>query len=339
MTIGLIGARGRAYRNAVWQLLVLHALALLGLLTVSSATLAATFPSQPVRIVVPFAAGGAVDSVARIISDPLAARLGQPVIVENKPGNHANIGAYEVVRAQPDGHTLLLGANGLATNPWLDKNLAFDPLKDLTAVARVGYAPLVLLVNASSPYKTLAEFLQAAREKKGTMNYGSSGVGGSGHLAVEMLKRAANIEATHVAYKGGSPALTDLIGGRLDFMMVNPLEAAPRIAANQVRALAVASDHRVETLPDVPTFAQGGLPGFEATVWWGFMAPARTPATAVNALSQNILAVLADADVQKRLAGVGATVQAQNAEAFANFLQSETRRWGEVIQRAKITNH
>src|SRR5690606_23839694 len=154
-----------------------------------------TFPSRPLRIVVPFAAGGAVDSVARIIGDPLSGRLGQPVIVENKPGNHANIGAHEVVRAPADGYTLLLGANGLATNPWLDRNLPFDPLKDLAPVARVGYAPLVLVVDAESPYQTLQGLLQAARDKQGKMNYGSSGVGGSGHLAVEMLKRTTDIQA------------------------------------------------------------------------------------------------------------------------------------------------
>lgn len=333
MAIDLVRAHGRKWLDALLQLCVA-----VGLAALSPSSSAQPFPTQPVRIVVPFAAGGAVDSVARIISEPLSSRLGQTVIVENKPGNHANIGAYDVVRAQPDGHTLLLGANGLATNPWLDKNLAFDPLKDLAPVARVGYAPLVLLVNASSPYTTLAEFLKAAREKKGTMNYGSSGVGGSGHLAVEMLKRTAGIEAMHVAYKGGAPALTDLIGGRLDFMMVNPLEAAPRVAANQVRALAVASAHRVETLPGVPTFEQGGLPGFEATVWWGFMVPAKTPAAAIAALSQNILTVLDDVQVQKRLASVGATVEAQNAADFGHFLQSETRRWGEVIDSAKITD-
>lgn len=322
-----------------WRVAQLSAfIALAGLLAAPLAR-AAGFPAQPVRIVVPFAAGGAVDSVARIIGEPLSARLGQPVIVENKPGNHANIGAHDVVRAQPDGYTMLLGANGLATNPWLDKDLPFNPLKDLAPVARVGYAPLVLLVNGSSPYKTLEDFLKAARDKQGKMNYGSSGVGGSGHLAVEMLKRAAKIDAMHIGYKGGSPALTDLIGGRLDFMMVNPLEAAPRVEAGQVRALAVAADHRIDTLPNVPTFNEAGVPGFEATVWWGFMVPAKTPTAAVDTLAKNILAVLQDAQVQKRLATVGATVEAQPPAEFGKFLQSETQRWGDVIKSANITNN
>jgi tripartite-type tricarboxylate transporter receptor subunit TctC len=322
-----------------WRAALVFACITMGLGAAPAPVHADTFPAHAVRVIVPFAAGGAVDSVARIIGEPLSAGLGKAVIVENKPGNHANIGAHEVARAQPDGYTMLLGANGLATNPWLDKNLPFDPLTDLAPVARVGYAPLVLLVNAASPYQNLKQFLQAARDLQGKMNYGSSGVGGSGHLAVEMLKRAAGIEAMHIGYKGGSPALTDLIGGRLDFMMVNPLEAAPRVAAGQVRALAVASRHRIDTLPDVPTFDEAGVPGFEATVWWGFLVPAKTPVSAIDTLSRNILAVLQDKQVQKRLATVGATVDPQGPAAFGKFLQSETARWGEVIKSAHITNH
>ncbi|MBV7486081.1 tripartite tricarboxylate transporter substrate binding protein [Bordetella sp. BOR01] len=322
-----------------WQAALAVACAAFGTWTASAPAHADTFPDHPVRIVVPFAAGGAVDSVARIIGDPLAARLGQPVIVENKPGNHANIGTHEVVRAQPDGYTMLLGANGLATNPWLDKNLPFNPQEDLVPVARVGYAPLVLVVDAESPYQTLQQLLQAAHDKQGKMNYGSSGVGGSGHLAVEMLKRTAGIQAMHIGYKGGVPALTDLIGGRLDFMMVNPLEAAPRVAAGNIRALAVASRQRISTLPDVPTFDEAGVPGFEATVWWGFLVPAKTPATAIDTLSKHLLAVLDDKAVQKRLAGVGAIVDTQTPAAFGESLKSETQRWGEVIKSAGITSN
>ncbi|MBO1113803.1 Bug family tripartite tricarboxylate transporter substrate binding protein [Bordetella petrii] len=322
-----------------WRAILALAGAAFGAWAGSAPARAQTFPAHPVRIVVPFAAGGAVDSVARIIGDPLAARLGQPVIVENKPGNHANIGTHEVVRAQPDGYTMLLGANGLATNPWLDKNLPFDPLKDLMPVARVGYAPLVLVVDAESPYRTLKQLLQAAHDRQGKMNYGSSGVGGSGHLAVEMLKRTAGIQAMHIGYKGGVPALTDLIGGRLDFMMVNPLEAAPRVAAGNIRALAVASKQRIATLPDVPTFDEAGVPGFEATVWWGFLVPARTPAAAIDTLSRNLLAVLKDQKVQQRLAGVGAIVDPQPPAGFGKFLETETRRWGEVIKSAGITSN
>lgn len=234
-------------------------------------------PAKPLRVVVPFAPGGAVDTVARIVGERLATQIGQPVVVENKPGDNANIGAHEVVRAGADGGTLLLGANGLATNPFLSKRLPFDPLTDLVAVGRAGYATLVLVVPADSKVSDLSQLIALAREKKGEMNYGSSAIGGSGHLAGELFKRSADIKALHVAYKGGAPALTDLIGGRLDFMLINPLEAAPHVASGRLRALAVATGKRIDALPKVPTFAEAGVPGFNATVWWGYMAPAKTP--------------------------------------------------------------
>lgn len=299
---------------------------------------AQAYPARPIRIVVPFAPGGAVDTVARIIGEKLAQQVGQSVLVENKPGNHANIGAHEVVRSPADGYTLLLGANGLATNPSLDRKLAFNPLTDLAPVARVGYAPLVLVVPAGAPPQTVAQLVQASKDKKGDMNYGSSAIGGSGHLASELLKRASGIDAVHVAYKGGAPALTDLIGGRLDFMMINPLEAAPHVATGRLRALAVATRQRIDALPNVPTFTEAGVNGFEATVWWGFMAPAKTPAPIVQRLSTEILKALEDKGVQQRLMSIGAIVDPQPATEFGSFLAAETKRWGEIIRAANITN-
>lgn len=323
-----------------YRRLALRAIGIVGLsVAAAQPALAQDFPNQPIRIVVPYGPGGTGDVIARFVAKKLSEDLNQSIVVENKAGAAGSIGAAYVARSPADGYTLLLGANGLATNPWLDKNLPFDPLEDLAPVARVGYAPLVLVVDAESPYGTLAQLLQAARDKQGKMNYGSSGVGGSGHLAVEMLKRTAGIQAMHIGYKGGVPALTDLIGGRLDFMMVNPLEAAPRVAAGNIRALAVASRQRIDTLPDVPTFDEAGMPGFEATVWWGFLAPARTPAPAIATLASHILAVLQDKQVQKRLAAVGAIVDPQPAAGFAAFLKTETQRWGEVIKSAGITNN
>ena len=226
------------------------------------------FPSHTVKIVVPFAPGGAVDSVARVVGARMAEQMGQPVIVENKPGANANLGAQAVVASTADGYTLLLGANGLATNPTLEKNLPFDPLKDLATVARVGYAPLVLVVPESSPAKTVQDLVAASKAHPNTFNYGSAAVGGSGHLATELLKSATGLDAQHVAYKGGAPALTDLIGGRLTLMLINPREAAPHVKAGKLRALAVSSPQRIASLPEVPTFEQAGVKGFEASVWW-----------------------------------------------------------------------
>jgi tripartite-type tricarboxylate transporter receptor subunit TctC len=310
--------------------------AIAGTLSASTA-FAQGLPAKPLRVVVPFAPGGAVDTVARIVGERLATQIGQPVVVENKPGDNANIGAHEVVRAEADGGTLLLGANGLATNPSLSKRLPFDPLTDLVAVARVGYAPLVLVVPADSKVSELSQLIALAREKKGEMNYGSSAIGGSGHLAGELFKRSADIKALHVAYKGGAPALTDLIGGRLDFMLINPLEAAPHVASGRLRALAVATGKRIDALPKVPTFAEAGVPGFDATVWWGYMAPAKTPPAVVQRLSREILDALKDPGVQSRLTKIGAIVEPQPAEGFDAFLRAETRRWAEIIQAAGIS--
>ena len=188
--------------------------------TIPSVGLAQTYPNKPIRIIVPFAAGGAVDVVARAVGQRMSEQMGNPVIIENKPGASANLGAELVAKAQPDGYTLLMGANGLATNMTLFRNLAFDTLKDFAPVARIGYAPLVLVVEASFPAKSLKDLIALAKAKPGTLNYGTAGNGQSGHLASELLKLTTKIDVVHVPYKGGSPALTDLMGGRLSFMII-----------------------------------------------------------------------------------------------------------------------
>jgi len=295
------------------------------------------FPTRPVKIVVPFAAGGAVDSVARVIGARMQEQMHQPVVVENKPGANADLGAQAVVASQPDGYTMLLGANGLATNPTLEKNLSYDPLKDLAPVARVGYAPLVLVVPAAKPWKTIQEMVAQSKAAPNTLNYGSAGIGSSGHLATELLKSVTGLDATHVAYKGGTPALNDLIGGRIDLMLINPLEAAPHVKAGKLRAMAVSSSDRIPSLPDVPTFDQAGVKGFDASVWWGFLVPAKTPPQVVAKLSQETIAALKDPAVRSRLESMGAVVAPQDAATFGRFLADETHKWAKVIREAKIT--
>lgn len=298
--------------------------------------LAQAFPSKPVRIVVPFAPAGAVDTVARIVGAQLSGQLGQPVVVENKPGGQANIGAEMVAKAAPDGYTMLLGANGLATNPTLMK-MSFDPLQAFAAVARVGYAPLVLVVPAASPAKSVAELVAYAKAHPGATNYGSAAVGGSGHLASELLKMQTGIDSQHIPYKGGAPALTDLIGERLTFMLINPLEAAPHVKAGRLRALAVSSPKRIGALPDVPTFDEAGVKGFEASVWWGFVVPAATPKETVARLSRETLAALGEPAVRSKLEALGAVVDPQDAAQFGAFLRAETAKWADVIRKAGIT--
>jgi len=294
------------------------------------------YPTKPVRIVVPYAAGGAVDTLARVIGAQLSKQLGTPVIVENKPGASANLGADYVAHADPDGYTVLLGANGLTTNMTLFRHLKFDTLKDFAPVAKVGYAPLVLVVNPSLNTETLKDLIALAKSQPGKLFYGSSGNGSSGHLAVESLKLATGIDASHVPYKGGAPALRDLLGGRIAFVMTNPLEVIPYVKSGQLRALAVGAEKRIDTLPAVPTFAEAGVPNYEASVWWGIVAPARTPQPIVARLSEETLKALNDEQVRDKLGKMGAVIAPGNSEQFGAFLKEDVARWAKVIQAAGI---
>ena len=243
------------------------------------------YPNHTIKIVVPYAAGGAVDIVARTIGQPLSEALKQPVIVDNRPGASANIGMELVAKAAPDGYTLLMASNGIATNMALFPHLAFDAGRDFAPIATIGYAPLVIVVPASSPAKSLKDLLAMAKAEPGKLTYASAGNGSSGHLAGELLKSMAKVDVLHVPYKGGAPAITDLLGERITFMPINPVEVIAHIRGGKLRALAVASDKRFALLPDVPTVAEAGLPGYEASVWWGLVAPAKTPAEVVRQLN------------------------------------------------------
>ena len=306
------------------------------LLAAALAAQAQTYPARPVRIVVPYAPGGAVDVVARTVGRPLSAELNQPVIVENRPGASANIGMDLVARAAPDGYTLLMASNGLATNMALFPNLAFDGRRDFAPVAKIGFAPLVIVVNASSPYKSLAELIAAAKAQPGKLTYASAGNGSSGHLAGELLKSSANIDVLHVPYKGGAPAITDLLGGRISFMPINPVEVIANIEAGRLHALAVASEKRFPLLPDVPTAAEAGLAGYEASVWWGLVAPARTPRDIVQRLSADTNKALTEAPLVRAFERLGVVVTPGTPEQFAQFINAQTELWSGVIKAAKI---
>lgn len=303
---------------------------------VPSAALGQTYPVKPIRIIVPFAAGGAVDVVARAVGQRMSEQMASPVIIENKPGASANLGAELVAKAQPDGYTVLMGANGLATNMTLFRNLGFDTAKDFAPVARIGYAPLVLVVEASSPAKSLKDLIALAKAKPGNLNYGSAGNGQSGHLASELFKLTTKIDVVHVPYKGGSPALTDLMGGRLSFMIINPIEVVANIKSGRLRALAVANPKRIAMLPDVPTFTEAGVPGYDASVWWGLVAPAKTPKDIVAKLSSEALKALEDEGVKEKLSNLGAVVDPAGPEQFGKFLKEEIDKWAGVIKASGI---
>ena len=315
---------------------------LVGVLLLGTALLASfvvqaqPYPSRPIKIVVPYAAGGAVDIVARTIGQPLSDVLKQPVIVDNRPGASANIGMELVAKAAPDGYTLLMASNGIATNMALFPQLAFDGRRDFAPIAKIGYAPLVIVVPAASSVKSLKDLIAMAKAEPGKLTYASAGNGSSGHLAGELLKSAAKIDVLHVPYKGGAPAITDLLGERISFMPINPVEVIAHIRAGRLRALAVASDKRFPLLPDVPTVAEAGLPGYEASVWWGLAAPAKTPLEIVRQLNAETNAVLANPAIANKLAELGVVVTPGTSEQFAAFIKVQTELWSGVIKSAGI---
>lgn len=300
------------------------------------AVAAGGWPDHPVAIVVPYAPGGATDAVARLVGQRMADRLGQPFIVENKPGGSSNIGMQAVARAPADGYTLLLVANSIATNNSLFANLPFDGQRDFAPVGMIASAPLIVAVPAASPFKTLSELLARARSKPGDLTYASPGIGSSAHLAGESLKQAAGIEVLHVPYKGAAPALTDLMGGRISFMPLNTVESMGHLKSGKLRALAIARASRMDLLPDVPTAAEAGLPGYEESVWYGLAAPAATAPAVLDRLNAVLRAVVAEPDIRRRLVDLGATPSPGTRQQFADFIASERARVAKVVQTANI---
>lgn len=306
-----------------------------GLALVSGAAVAAGFPERAVTVVVPYSPAGGVDIVTRLVTTPMAEFLGQSIVVENKPGGGTNIGMAAVARATPNGYTLLTASNTLTTNKALYSKLSFDPVTDLIPVGRIGEAPLVVVVNAKSPYKSLAELITVGKAKPGALSYGTAGVGSSGHMASALLERAGQFKGVHVPYKGGSTAVTDLLGGRLDFMAINPLEVAGHVSSGSLRALAVLNKDGSRLLPQVPTARSLGV-DVQATVWWGLVAPKGTPEAVVQALNAALNKALTTPAVTQTLADMGATPMGGTPAQFGSFIQAETRQLGEVIRAADI---
>lgn len=302
----------------------------------SEAARAQDYPSKAIHIVVPFSPGGAVDILARTIGRQLAEQMGQPVIVDNRPGASGNIAPELVANSAPDGYTVLIGANGLATNTTLFPNLPFNVLRDFAPVASIGYAPLILVSSSSFAAKSLKELIEMAKAEPGKLSYASGGNGTSTHLASEMLKYSAQIDVLHVPYKGGALATVDIIAGRITFALFDPLLVMSHIKSQRLRALAVASPQRIALLPNVPTATEAGLAGFDTSVWWGFMVPAKTPGDIVAKLNAETNKALADPAVREKLAEMGVVTDAGTPEKFGAFIKSETDRWATVIKRSGI---
>jgi tripartite-type tricarboxylate transporter receptor subunit TctC len=296
-----------------------------------------SYPSKPVQIIVPAPPGGALDIGARIVAQKLNETLGQPVIVENRPGASHMIAAAFVAKATPDGHTLLLGSQtALAVVPILYPKAGVDPVKDFAAAALIGNVPLILVVNPSVPAKSVRELIAYAKAKPGELNFGSGGVGTTPHMAGELFVTTAGIKLVHVGYKGEAPALTDLIGGHLSMMFSNVSAAMPHVKAGKLRGLAVTSPERQAAAPGVPTVAESGLPGYEVQTWLGLVAPAGTPREILARLNAEVAKAVARPDVKQRFADQGMTAAGGTPEQFADYIKSENVKWAKVIKDAGV---
>jgi tripartite-type tricarboxylate transporter receptor subunit TctC len=311
--------------------------ALLGALALALApgVRAQGFPSRPVRLIVGYSAGGAVDIIARAIGQHLQTGLGQPVIVDNKPGAGTNIATKALIDSAPDGTTLMLAANALAANVSLFQPAPYA-LDRITPVALVGRVPVVLVANPRSSIDSLKTLIAQSKAKPDSINYGSPGNGSTPHLAIELFERAAGIRLQHVPYKGGAQAITDAIGGTIQTVAVNALEVLPHVKSGALRVLAVLSEKRSPIFPEVPTIAESGFPGFEASVWYGVVGPAGMPAAVVTRLHEEVEKALAAADVRERLASAGGEVAPGSSAMFAEILQGEQQRYARLIRDSNI---
>ncbi|MDN8618200.1 Bug family tripartite tricarboxylate transporter substrate binding protein [Variovorax ginsengisoli] len=296
---------------------------------------AQSYPNKPVHMVIPFPAGGALDILGRLIGERLSVQLKQPVLVENRAGAGGNVGAEYVARAAPDGYTILLGSNPLATTA-LYPNLSFDVLKDFAPVAYIGYAPLILVVAQDSPAKSLKDVIDAAKADPSKISFASAGSGSSGHMAAELLKSVSQANMLHVPYRGGAPALVDLIAGRVSFMLLDPPQSLPHIKSGRLRAIMVGSPGRFALLPEVQTAAEAGYPNLEPVVWWGFVAPAKTPRDIVLKLNAEIQIALADPGVRARLAELGVSSEPKTPEQFGAYVRTETLKWNDLIKKTNL---
>lgn len=291
------------------------------------------FPTKPIRIVLGFPAGGPLDQHARLLTDKLQGVLGQPLVVDYKPGAGGSVGAQDVMRAPADGYTLMLANTGvMVINPALYSKLPYNTLKDFTPIARTAMQPLALLVNNKVPAKTLTEFTTYAKSNPGKINFGSAGNGGISHLVPEMFKSAAGVDLVHIPYKGSAPAFTDLIGGQVQFMAESIPQAAAYHKQGKVRALAVTSKERNPALPEVPTAIESGLKGFEVVGFYGFLAPAGLPKEVTVKLSNAFQQVMSLPEVKDRMVEQGADPAFMGSEAFGKFLASETPRWAAAVK-------
>lgn len=295
------------------------------------------YPSRPIRLIVPYAPGGAADLVARIIAKRAGASLGQPIVVENRGGAGSIIGTDLVKQSDPDGYTLLLGQSGpISINPAVYKKLPYDPLKDFAPITMTSAYPYIMVVSPKLGVKTVPEFVALAKSKPGELNYGTAGIGASNHLLTELFDGKAGIKMTHIPYRGTALAVTDLIAGQVQVVFADPVSALPHVNAGTLLALAVTSKDRSPVAPDVPTISESGYPGFDAIAWHGILAPAHTPAAIVDRLNAEIVKALKDPEAQSLLEKQAVQTVGNSPAAFATFIRQDIAVWKEVADQAKV---
>ncbi|MFP5472789.1 MAG: Bug family tripartite tricarboxylate transporter substrate binding protein [Gammaproteobacteria bacterium] len=300
--------------------------------------LAQNFPTKPITIIVPFSVGGTTDILARIVGQGLTTELGQSVVVDNKPGAGGNIGGSLAAKAAADGYTLFMGTVGThAINQSLYKKMPFDPVKDFAPLSRVATVPNLLVAHPSQPFKTVKEMIAYAKANPGKITFGSPGSGASPHVSGELFKSMTGTDLLHIPYKGSAPAMTDLLGGQTSVMFDNMPSAIQHVRSGKLRPIAVTTAKRSPELPDVPTIAEAGVPGYEATSWFGMFAPAGTPKPVLDKLHAALIKVLNQADVKKKIAEQGGDAVAETPAQFAAFIKAESVKWGKVVKESGAT--
>ena len=306
-------------------------------LVVSQLALAQSYPAKPVRLIVGLAPGGATDIMARTLTPPLSEELGQPVVVDNRPGAAGSIGAATVAKAPPDGYTLFLASSSFTSNVVLEKNGAYDPLRDFAPITNIASGPFLLVVRSTLPVNTVAELIAYARANPGKLNYASSGIGSTAHLTGELLKRAAGIEMTHIVYRGAGPALADVLGGQVDMMFASIVSSLHHAKSGKIKALAVTSAKRSSVVPQFPTVAEAGVPGFEMVGYFGLLAPANTPASVVKTVHAAVQRAIKRREFVERVAADGAEPDGCSPAELRALLERDMKKLADLLQSAKIT--
>jgi tripartite-type tricarboxylate transporter receptor subunit TctC len=313
------------------------ALALGLAIALPAAALAQDYPGKPIRLVVGYSPGGTTDIIARIIGAQLSKTLHQAVVVENRPGAGGNIGADFVAKAAPDGYTLMLGTAGtMAVNPWIYKNMPFDTVHDFAPISLIASLPNLMVVNPKVPARNVQEFVAWAKQHPGKVFFASSGIGNTPHLTAELFNQTTGLNMIHVPYKGSGPAMTDLVGGKVQVMFDNMPSAIGHARSGELRALAVTSPKRVSSAPDIPTVAESGYPGFKVVTWFGLFAPAGTPSAVIERLNREVADAVRDPQVHKHLLDLGAEPTSNSPAEFSKLVKDEKETWGKVVKAAKI---